>query len=70
MFDEHEGKRRELSAELAALERQLASLTLAAPQIDRDRLMFAAGQAAASAAEARRQVEVVVAEAKIGRAHV
>lgn len=47
MFDEHEPAELELTPDLAAIERQLARLTPAAPRIDRDRLMFAAGQAAA-----------------------
>jgi hypothetical protein len=47
MFDEHEPAESELTPDLAAIERRLARLTPAAPRIDRDRLMFAAGQAAA-----------------------
>ena len=46
MFDEQEQHRRELDAEMAALERQLRGLTLAPLRVDRDRLMFEAGQAA------------------------
>jgi hypothetical protein len=49
MFDEREPERIELSAELAALERQLTAMNPAAPRIDRDRLMFEAGRAAALA---------------------
>jgi hypothetical protein len=48
MFDEREPKQFELAAELKMLEKQLAALKVAAPSIDRDRLMFAAGQAAAA----------------------
>ena len=47
MFDEREADKFELAADMVALERQLASLSPAEPRIDRDRLMFAAGQAAA-----------------------
>lgn len=54
MFDEHEPAEFELAPDLAAIERQLARLTPAAPRIDRDRLMFAAGQAAAGSTEPRR----------------
>lgn len=54
MFDEHEPAKFELTPDLAAIERQLARLTPAAPRIDRDRLMFAAGQAAAGSTEPRR----------------
>ncbi len=50
MFDEHEPAENELAPDLAAMERQLARLTPAAPRIDRDRLMFAAGHAAANVA--------------------
>jgi hypothetical protein len=48
MFDKREPERTELAADLAALEQQLAALTPTAPRIDRDKLMFAAGQAAVS----------------------
>ncbi|MEX2091780.1 MAG: hypothetical protein WD971_03835 [Pirellulales bacterium] len=45
MYDEQEFKEHSLSAELAALERQLTGLTPMAPSIDRDRLMYSAGRA-------------------------
>jgi hypothetical protein len=45
MYDEHEKYEPSLPRELAELERQLASLTPAAPNIERDRMMFAAGVA-------------------------
>jgi hypothetical protein len=48
MFDEHEPAEPELTPELAAIERQLARLTPAAPRVDRDRLMFEAGRASVS----------------------
>ncbi len=47
MFDEREPAEFELTPDLAAVERKLARLTPAAPRIDRDRLMFEAGRAAA-----------------------
>lgn len=46
MFDERESAKFELAADLAELEKRLARLTLAPPRVDRDALMFAAGQAA------------------------
>jgi hypothetical protein len=46
MFDEQNEPEHELTSELAAVERQLRGLTPTTPQIDRDRLMFAAGRAA------------------------
>jgi hypothetical protein len=46
MFDEHEPAEFELTPDLAAIERQLARMTPAAPRIDRDQLMFEAGKAA------------------------
>jgi hypothetical protein len=45
MYDEHEKPEPSLPRELAELERRLASLTPAAPSIERDRLMFTAGAA-------------------------
>ncbi len=48
MFDKQEQNEPELTAELTALESRLRRLTPAMSQIDRDRLMFAAGQAAVS----------------------
>jgi hypothetical protein len=49
MFDKSESGKFELTAELAALERQLAGLMPLPPRVDRDRLMFAAGRAAGRA---------------------
>ena len=49
MSDKHQPDERRLPAELAAVERQLAGLAPAGPRIDRDRLMFEAGRAAAEA---------------------
>ncbi len=49
MSNEHQPDERPLPAELAAVERQLAGLAPTAPRIDRDRLMFEAGRAAADA---------------------
>jgi len=46
MYDEQKSREHELAPELVALERQLRGMSPAAPRIDRDRLMFAAGQAA------------------------
>ena len=46
MFDEREPAEFKLAADLAAVERQLACLTPAAPRVDRDCLMFEAGRAA------------------------
>lgn len=57
MFDEHEPAEFELTPDLAAIERQLARLTPAAPRIDRDRLMFAAGKEAAISAQRSCQIE-------------
>ncbi|MCC7473844.1 MAG: hypothetical protein IT425_00490 [Pirellulales bacterium] len=57
MFDEHESAEFELTPDLAAIERQLARLTPAAPRIDRDRLMFAAGKAAATASQLHCEAE-------------
>jgi hypothetical protein len=51
MFDQREPEEPELAADLAAVERQLARLTPAAPRIDRDRLMFEAGRASATRPE-------------------
>ncbi len=48
MFDEQKPSEHELAPELIGLEQHLRSLTPAAPHIDRDRLMFAAGVAAAT----------------------
>ena len=48
MFDQHASDEFRLPAELAGLERQLSELRPAAPRVDRDRLMFAAGQASAT----------------------
>jgi len=47
MFD-HEPSEQKLNPELEAIERQLARLTPAAPRVDRDRLMYEAGIAAAA----------------------
>jgi hypothetical protein len=47
MFDESKPDQQHLAPELVALERQLLGLTPALPRIDRDRLMFDAGRAAA-----------------------
>jgi hypothetical protein len=49
MHDEQKSREHELAPELAALERQLRGMTPAAPRIDRDQMMFAAGQAAGAA---------------------
>lgn len=57
MFDEHEPAEFALTPDLAAIERQLARLTPAAPRIDRDRLMFAAGRDAAISAQRLCQTE-------------
>ncbi len=54
MFDKRDPHRFELAAELAAIERELAGLTLPPPQVDRDRLMFDAGRAAERTAIAQR----------------
>jgi len=50
MSDKQPSEEFQLPAELAALEEQLAELAPAAVRVDRDRLMFAAGRAAAVAA--------------------
>ena len=50
MYDEQKSHEHEIAPELVALERQLRGITPAPPCVDRDRLMFAAGQAAASGA--------------------
>lgn len=47
MFGKREPERTELAPELKALEQQLAALALVPPRIDRDKLMFEAGRAAA-----------------------
>lgn len=49
MSDKHQSDRYPLPPELAAVEKQLAGLGPAAPRVDRDRLMFEAGRAAAEA---------------------
>jgi hypothetical protein len=49
MYDEQESREPEIAPELIALERQLRGISPAAPRIDRDRLMFAAGEAAGTA---------------------
>jgi hypothetical protein len=46
MYDEQESPEHEIAPELAPLERQLRGMAIAPPRVDRDRLMFAAGQAA------------------------
>jgi hypothetical protein len=48
MFDKHRPEEIELTAALAAFEARLRGLTPVTPRVDRDRLMFAAGAAAAS----------------------
>ena len=52
MYDEQESREPELAPDLAALDRQLRGMTPTAPRVDRDRLMFAAGQAAGASAKA------------------
>ena len=47
MFDEREPAEPELTADLQAIEGQLARLTPVAARVDRDRLMFEAGKVAA-----------------------
>jgi hypothetical protein len=47
MHDEQRPREPEIAPELNALEQQLHRMTPAAPRIDRDRLMYAAGHAAA-----------------------
>jgi hypothetical protein len=49
MYDKQKPRELEIAPELSALERQLRGMTPAAPRVDRDRLMFTAGQAAVSA---------------------
>lgn len=51
MFNERESLGAALTPELAALQKQLAGLQLAPAAIDRDRLMFEAGRAAAESAQ-------------------
>ena len=51
MFNEREPEKREIAPDLAAIERQLARMTPAAPRIDRDRLMFEAGRASVAQPE-------------------
>ncbi len=48
MYDEQKSREPEIAPELIALERQLRGMSPAVPRIDRDQMMFAAGQAAAS----------------------
>jgi len=48
---EREPEEHEIAPELAAIERQLARLTAAAPRIDRDQLMFEAGRASVARPE-------------------
>jgi hypothetical protein len=52
MYDEQKPHEDEIASELLALERQLRVMTPAPPRVDRDRLMFAAGQAAGIASVA------------------
>jgi hypothetical protein len=52
MHDEQKSREPERAPELIALERQLRGMSPAAPRIDRDRLMFAAGEAAGAASAA------------------
>lgn len=49
MHDEQRPREPEIAPELNALEQQLRRMTLATPRIDRDHLMYAAGQAAGTA---------------------
>jgi hypothetical protein len=51
MFDKQE-QHHELASDLLAIERHLRELTLTAPQVDRDRLMYLAGVAAGQSASA------------------
>ena len=53
MYDERDSCDPPLSAELTALERQLAAMVPAPPRVERDELMFAAGRASAVGADAR-----------------
>ncbi len=55
MFDRRESEKLELTPELAAIERQLVGLNLSPAQVDRDRLMFAAGRAAERAGSKERR---------------
>lgn len=54
MYDEQKPHEHEIAPDLAAFEQQLRGIAPTAPRIDRDRLMFAAGHAAAALAEAGR----------------
>lgn len=49
MYDEQKSREPEIAPELIALERQLRGMSPAMPRIDRDQMMFAAGQAAGAA---------------------
>ena len=49
MYDEQKSREPEIAPELVALERQLRGMSPAVPRIDRDQMMFAAGQAAGAA---------------------
>jgi hypothetical protein len=49
MYDEQESREPEIAPELIALERQLRGMSPTMPRIDRDQMMFAAGQAAGAA---------------------
>jgi hypothetical protein len=49
MYDEQKSREPEIAPELIALERHLRGMTPAVPRIDRDQMMFAAGQAAGAA---------------------
>jgi hypothetical protein len=53
MFDRQKSESLALTAELTALEQQLARMSPATPRIDRDRLMFAAGHASHIAESSR-----------------
>lgn len=53
MYDEQKPREHEIAPELAALERQLRAMAPKALRVDRDHLMFAAGQAAATAGARR-----------------
>src|SRR3954470_10060363 len=52
MYDEQKPHEDEIASELLALERQLRGMTPIAARVDRDQLMFAAGQAAGIASVA------------------
>ena len=56
MHDEQKPREPEIAPELTVLEQQLRRMTPAAPRVDRDRLMFAAGEAAGAATIAERDV--------------